>query len=52
VVVKERGFNGVMAEGYGKRPLWQWILIYAVIAVILYGLFYYFFIAKGGSGGY
>lgn len=37
-------------SGYGKRPMWQWLLVYAVIAVILYGGFYYFFLAK--KGGY
>lgn len=31
---------------YGKRPLWQWIAIYAVIGLIIYGLIYYFVIAK------
>jgi len=37
------------AEGYGKKPLWQWLLVYAVIAVIAYGLFYYFVLAKKGG---
>lgn len=37
-----------MAE-YGKRPLWQWILIYVVIGAILYGLIYYFVLAKRGG---
>ena len=37
-------------KGYGKRPLWQWILIYVVIAIIVYGLIYLLFI-QGGSGG-
>lgn len=35
-------------KGYGKRPVWQWVLIYLVVAVIVYGLIYFFFI-KGGS---
>lgn len=30
--------------------MWQWIVIYLVIAVVLYGAFYYFFLAK--KGGY
>lgn len=38
-----------MANGYGKRPLWQWILIYAVVGIVVYGLIYYFVIAKRGS---
>lgn len=36
-------------KGYGKRPLWQWIVIYAVIGAIIYGLVYYFILAKPGS---
>lgn len=36
--------------GYGKRPLWQWVLIYLVVAVVLYGLVYYFFL--GGKNLY
>lgn len=38
------------SKGYGKRPMWQWILIYIVIAVIVYGLIYLIFIHKGNSG--
>lgn len=34
--------------GYGKRPLWQWILLYAVTAGVLYGFVYYFVFAKNG----
>jgi flagellar basal body-associated protein FliL len=36
-------------KGYGKRPMWQWVLLYVIIAIILYGLIYYFFIHKSGS---
>ncbi len=36
-------------SGYGKRPLWQWILIYVILAVIVYGLVYYFVIAKNNG---
>lgn len=40
-------------KGYGKRPLWQWILIYVVVGAIVYGLIYYFVLAKkGGSNLY
>jgi hypothetical protein len=35
---------------YGKRSLWQWILIYIVVGGIIYAGTYYFFFAK--SGGY
>lgn len=44
-------------KGYGKRPVWQWVLIYVVVAIVVYGLIYYFFIkdgnsSSGGSLGY
>lgn len=38
-------------KGYGKRPAWQWVLIYVVVAIIVYGLIYYFFIKDGNSSG-
>lgn len=38
-------------SGYGKRPLWQWILIYIVIGAIVYGIIYYLVIAYRGQGG-
>lgn len=31
---------------YGKRPLWQWVLIYVLGAGIIYFLIYYLFILK------
>ena len=37
-------------KSYGKRPVWQWVLIYAVIAVVVYGLIYILFIRS--SNGY
>lgn len=45
------------SKGYGKRPVWQWVLIYVVVAIIVYGLVYLLFIHKSGStpgtsGGY
>jgi flagellar basal body-associated protein FliL len=39
-------------KGYGKRPLWQWILIYIVVAVVVYGLIYLLFIKGGSTSGY
>lgn len=39
-------------KGYGKRPVWQWVLIYLVIAIVVYGLIYIIFIHKSGSSGY
>ncbi len=39
------------AKGYGKRPMWQWILLYVVVAIVVYGLIYLIFIHKSGSSG-
>lgn len=33
-------------SAYGKRPLWQWIALYVVIAVVVYGVIYIAFIHK------
>ena len=38
-------------KGYGKRPVWQYVLLYVVVAIIVYGLIYLIFIHKGNSGG-
>lgn len=47
---------GKPSKGYGKRPIWQWVLIYIVAAVIVYGLIYLIFFnggdGSGSSGGY
>lgn len=34
---------------YEKRPLWQWVLIYLVAAVVVYGAVYYFVLRKNGG---
>lgn len=34
-------------NGYGKRSVGQWVLIYLVIAAVLYGGYYLFFARKG-----
>lgn len=36
-------------SGYGKRPLWQWSVIYAVVGLVIYGLIYYFVLNKKGG---
>lgn len=36
-------------RGYSKRPFWQWIPIYAVIGLVVYGLIYYFVFSKKGG---
>jgi hypothetical protein len=41
-----------MANGYGKRPLWQWVLIYLVIGAVVYYAIYYFVFAKKGGYSY
>ncbi len=38
-------------KGYGKRPKWQWLVIYLVVAIVVYGLIYLLFIRKTGSSG-
>lgn len=38
-------------KGYGKRPMWQWILIYVVVAAIVYTAIYLIFFHKGSSSG-
>jgi hypothetical protein len=39
--------------GYGKRPLWQWVLIYLVVGGALYYVIYLlFFAGKATGGGY
>lgn len=37
-------------KSYYKKSIFKWILIYVIIAVVAYGLIYYFFFAN--KGGY
>jgi flagellar basal body-associated protein FliL len=39
------------SKGYGKRSMKQWIIIYAVVAVVVYALIYFLFIRKSGTSG-
>jgi flagellar basal body-associated protein FliL len=32
---------------YGKKSIWKYVAIYAVIAVVVYGLVYFMFMKKG-----
>lgn len=32
---------------YGKRPLWQWILLYLIIGGVVYAVVYFLFFANG-----
>lgn len=38
--------------GYGKKPMWQWVVIYLIIGAIVYGAIYYFVFAKKGGYDY
>ena len=42
------GYN----KGYGKRPLWQWVLLYLVVGGALYYLAYLLFFAGHTGKGY
>ena len=39
------------SKGYGKRSVRQWVVIYLVVAVVVYGLIYLLFMHKSGSTG-
>jgi len=39
-------------KSYGKRPLWQWLVIYLIVGAIVYGAIYYFVYAKKGGYNY
>lgn len=51
---EEKSTDKKPSKGYGKRPVWQWVVIYLVVAVVVYGLIYLIFFHKSGSstGGY
>lgn len=36
-------------SGYGKRPMWQWILLYLVVGGLAYAAIYYFWLMPQGS---
>ena len=36
-------------SAYGKRPLWQWILLYVVVGGLIYAGIYFAFLHKGNS---
>lgn len=41
--------NPKPTKGYGKRPIWQWVVLYLVMAIILYGLIYLIFFNSATS---
>ena len=36
---------------YGKRPIWFWVMVYAVVAAVAYGIIYFAFLSDGAGGG-
>jgi hypothetical protein len=38
-------------SGYGKRPLWFWLLAYGAVGVVAYGIIYLAFFSGGTSAG-
>lgn len=51
-MIKEMEDTTPKSNGYGKRPLWQWVVLYVILGIIVYGLIYYFFFAKKGGYNY
>ena len=39
-------------KGYGKRPMWQWILLYLIIGGIVYYLIYLYAFSNTAGGYY
>jgi hypothetical protein len=39
------------ANGYGKRPLWQWLVLYLIVGGIVYFLIYLLAFHHGTSSG-
>lgn len=37
--------------GYGKRSVWQWVVIYIVLAAVVYGVIYYVVRGSGRQPG-
>lgn len=42
---------GKSSKGYRKRPVWFWILVYLIAAIIVYGVIYLLFMNHGGGNG-
>jgi uncharacterized membrane protein len=43
--------NQQKLKNYSKRPLWQWMLIYLVVAVVVYFLVYLIFFRGDSNTG-
>lgn len=37
-------------KGYGKKPLWFWLLVYLVVGGIIYAIIYFVFLSGNGGG--
>lgn len=42
----ESSENSNYSSSYKKMPIWQWVVIYLIIAAVVYGLIYYLVIAR------
>jgi hypothetical protein len=49
--IKPNDSNKVSKSGYKKGPWWFWVLVYLVVAGIVYAVIYFLFIHKAASGG-
>jgi hypothetical protein len=38
-------------KGYGKRPVWQWVVLYVVLGAIVYAAIYFLFFSGHASSG-
>ena len=36
-------------KGYGKRPMWQWVVLYLVIAAVVYFVVYLLFLKDNSA---
>ncbi len=48
----EQNNKGGYGKSYGKRPMWQWIVLYVVVGGIVYYLAYLMFFSGQAGGGY
>jgi hypothetical protein len=44
------GQNNNQPGGYKKRPIWQWVVLYVIIAAIVYALIYMLFMGNDSAG--
>lgn len=44
----EEATGSTNPTGYGKKPIWQWIVLYALIGGVVYAVIYFGLMKKGG----